>query len=205
MRFRFNDLPCGETCLADPVVVFLAQDGHPTAYNALFRHYYPYVLRYISSRTHWSQSESEDVCQDVMLTAFRKIHSFDRGSSFSSWLVGISRNHLRHAWRRNQRALNNAEDVDIDGLRDGASDTAMSVLEALHVQGCMNALHGPQREALIGNCLLGYSCRHLAGVAGISLHAMEKRVSRARIAFQRMYAAKDQPGIVANTAGSLDA
>ncbi|HYG76396.1 MAG TPA: RNA polymerase sigma factor [Planctomycetota bacterium] len=63
----------------------------------------------------WSPSrdEADDIAQEVFLAAFRGIHTFEPGKDLKTWLLGISRNLTRNAWRRVSRTSGRHSRTDV--------------------------------------------------------------------------------------------
>ncbi len=57
-----------------------------------------------------------DLAQDALLSAYRKLDSFDERSLFSSWLFAITRNRCLNALRR--PSLLGEEDFEVEALAD---------------------------------------------------------------------------------------
>jgi len=55
----------------------------------LFREHGPFVWRTLR-RLGLSETDADDLCQEVFLVAMRRLDSFEHRSSFSTWLYGIS-------------------------------------------------------------------------------------------------------------------
>ena len=72
----------------------LVQDlkkGDPVAFDEFVRLYQKKIYALGFNMTH-NQMDSQDVAQDVLLTIFRKIHTFQGKSAFSSWVYRITLN-----------------------------------------------------------------------------------------------------------------
>ncbi len=69
------------------------------ASSVLLRRYRERVFRWCLSRVR-DPELALDLSQDVLLSAYRKLHTFDGRASFSSWLFAIARNRCLNALRR---------------------------------------------------------------------------------------------------------
>ncbi len=92
----------------------------------LFREHGPFVWRTLR-RLGMSESDADDLCQEVFLVVFRKLDSFEHRSSFKTWLYGITarvaQSHRRRA--SNQRELPTASPPEVtapDGPHDQLAD-----------------------------------------------------------------------------------
>jgi RNA polymerase sigma-70 factor (ECF subfamily) len=99
--------------------------------NDLFASCLP-VLRKTTRRMMRNAQDSEDVLQDGLLLAFRKLHQFEGRSSFSTWLHSIVRNCSRIHFRKE-----NAQRVAFVEL---APDQDQLLLE----RGCVETRPSPE-------------------------------------------------------------
>ena len=85
--------------------VFVDWFGHTTS-GPVLRHIFS-ILR--------NQADAEDVTQETLLRAFRKLQSFRSEARFSTWLITIAMNEARGQLRRRKvRPLASAES-SLDG------------------------------------------------------------------------------------------
>ncbi len=78
-------------------------DGNRRAFESIFlRHRHRmYSLAY---RFCGSQTEAEDLCQEIFLLAFRKAHTFKGRSLFSTWLYRLGVNRCKDHLRKKSRS-----------------------------------------------------------------------------------------------------
>lgn len=86
---------------ADDDLVSLAKQGNRAAFEALLRRHYDLMHR-VAWRMTGSQTDAQDICQDVCCALVERIASFRGEAKFTTWLVGIVRNachdhHRRHS------------------------------------------------------------------------------------------------------------
>ncbi|MCM8530701.1 MAG: sigma-70 family RNA polymerase sigma factor [Lentisphaeraceae bacterium] len=73
--------------------------GNLESFAKLIRENQGKVFAYIVVRVN-NRHEAEDFTQEVFLTAFKKLSSFDLNMPFTPWLRGIAANILRNYWRK---------------------------------------------------------------------------------------------------------
>jgi RNA polymerase sigma-70 factor (ECF subfamily) len=100
------------------------EGGVEEALNAMFAEHHRDVLRYCRSRRY---DRAEDLAQEVMLIAYRKLPEFRRESSFRTWLLGIAHRVCSRDRERRQDLLTE------DGVIE-EQDPAMSPLKVLSQQ-----------------------------------------------------------------------
>jgi RNA polymerase sigma-70 factor, ECF subfamily len=91
--------------LSDEQLLKWAREASPTeareAASTLLDRYRERVYRWCYGRV-GNQEEALDLAQDVLLSAYRGLESFDGRARFSSWLFSIARNRCLNALRRPQ-------------------------------------------------------------------------------------------------------
>ncbi|MEI6233370.1 MAG: sigma-70 family RNA polymerase sigma factor [Planctomycetota bacterium] len=80
-----------------------AQQGSRSAFDALVELHGPHVLRYIQSFSA-NRYEAEDLSQEALLQAYRRLETFEPGTNFRGWLLKIACRTCLHARRKKQPA-----------------------------------------------------------------------------------------------------
>jgi RNA polymerase sigma factor (sigma-70 family) len=86
---------------ADDDLVSLATQGNRAAFEALLRRHYDLMHR-VAWRMTGSQTDAQDICQDVCCALVERIASFRGEAKFTTWLIGIVRNACHDHHRRYQ-------------------------------------------------------------------------------------------------------
>ncbi len=196
------------------------------AVEDLIRAYGKLVFHLIHGMIHdWH--ESEDLTQEVFLSAFRGIDAAQtaRGAQFQAkaWLLHIAVNTVRMYWRRQRlmhfvpfSQLETAEagtDVISElatpvqpggySSSDGGADPATLLAERDAVERTLAGLPDTLRVPLVLSVVGGLSSAEIAGILGLGEAAIRQRLSRARRQFKERYAAASGEGVrdsVATTA-----
>ncbi|MFC1611979.1 RNA polymerase sigma factor, partial [Myxococcota bacterium] len=90
---------------ADTTLVARCKAGELQAFAQLYRQHVQKTYRACCAMV-GDPAEAEDLLQDTFVLAFRKIHTFDNTSQFSTWLYGIALRlaaNQRRSRRRRQR------------------------------------------------------------------------------------------------------
>ena len=87
--------------VTDDDLVSLATQGNRAAFEALLRRHYDLMHR-VAWRMTGSQTDAQDICQDVCCALVGRIASFRGEAKFTTWLVGIVRNACHDHHRRYQ-------------------------------------------------------------------------------------------------------
>jgi RNA polymerase sigma-70 factor (ECF subfamily) len=91
----------------DDVLVEEARQGSTEAFSELARRHQQRIFCLIYGMTR-NRSDTDDLCQEVFMTAFRSISGFNQKSSFYTWVyriaVNTSLNFLKKRGRKKERA-----------------------------------------------------------------------------------------------------
>ncbi len=127
----------------------------------------------------------EDLFQETMMVAWRRLDDFDRSRPFGPWLRGIaSKLVLAHGRKTRRRGLVCNEvvlirlDEQMDRLSQRRGDTFDEKISAL--RDCVGRLDEPYAEAVRLRYLEGRGAAHIAAQLEISREALKKRLQRAR-------------------------
>src|SRR5262245_41603135 len=145
--------------------------------------------------------DTEDVVQEVFLTAFRSLPRYRGEARLSTWLhrIAVTRalNHLDRKEEKMRRALGNLESApEVPASGDGAegwvlhgSPTPLEALEAkelmLRLAECLSRLPGAWRLVLTLRDVDARSYEEIARLAGLALGTVRSRLSRARLALRQ--------------------
>src|SRR5580704_5539782 len=100
------------TLLDDARLVALGLDGNRDAFGQLVARYQSPICALAYSAC-GNISHSQDLAQEIFITAWRKLGDLKEPAKFRSWLYGIARNLIHNAFRRQTRnPLADAELLD---------------------------------------------------------------------------------------------
>jgi RNA polymerase sigma-70 factor (ECF subfamily) len=164
------------------------------AVEQLVERYADRVYR-LAVRITGSREDAEEVAQDALWTAARKIHTFKGDSAFGSWLYRVAANaaYMKIRARRSRQREIGLEEVmpalDSGGLHfEPMDDWSLRVDEqALQnelrrvLERAIDELPADYRTALVLHDVEGMSNPDIAEALEISLPAVKSRVHRARL------------------------
>jgi RNA polymerase sigma-70 factor, ECF subfamily len=166
----------------------------PGAVEALVSEYGDRVYR-LAVRITGRPADAEEVAQDALWTAARKIHLFKGEAAFGSWLYRITANAAYQKLRaqKGQRQEVALEDLlpglDADGEHFRPMEDWSARVEEHAMQGelrevltaAIETLPPDYRTALVMHDVEGLSNPDIAEALGISLPAVKSRVHRSRL------------------------
>ena len=169
--------------LADLVEAIAAHQDR-AAFAALFAHYAPRLKGYLL-RLGLGPAQAEDLAQEVMVTVWRKAGQFDRTqASVATWIYRIARNRRIDAFRREQRAVLDADDPGLQPSAEPAPDAGLDATEREEqVRAALAELPSEQVDLVRRAFYEGLSHRQIADVTGLALGTVK---SRLRLAFQKL-------------------
>ena len=172
-------------------------DGDTEAAEFFFNRHLQTLFEFVHYRVGQDRSVAEDVVQDTMLEAVRCLDRFDGRSTLHTWLCGIAKNKIRE-WRRSHSPLSiedllEASDGRIDAIlasidRQPLPEWILERRETQELVGAtLSSLPPDYRSVLVGKYIEESSVSALGKELGKSEKATESVLSRARLAFSRVF------------------
>jgi RNA polymerase sigma factor (sigma-70 family) len=170
--------------LTDARLVELSLEGDRDAFGQLVtRHQAPVCALAYSACG--SISRSEDLAQEVFITAWRQLRGLREPGSFKAWLFGITRNLLNKSfYRQTRNPLTAAEPLD-EKLEPGPetsspAEVAITREEEAIMWRVLEAMPETYREPMVLFYRQDESIAKVAEVLGVSEEAARQRLSRGR-------------------------
>lgn len=190
---RPADWRTGHGLDADAQLVERCLSGAETAWEDLVkvhtRRVYAICYRFTGSDT-----EAQDLTQEVFLRVFRTLKSFRAGEgSFSVWLARLTRNLLIDHYRRTklERTTDSIEDqlpvLEEKSASTGRADSLLAGREASELlQAALQKLSPDLREAVILRDLEEMEYREIAQVLSVPEGTVKSRLNRGRAELARV-------------------
>ena len=124
-------------------------------------------------------SRVEDIVQEVFLSAYKNIHSFNPEiRRFSTWLFRIARNKCLNEIKKRKEQLV-PELPDVAGLQNPVDDLLTKEV-FIKLDNALNQLSFRHRTVFILAELQGLSYAEIAQIEGISIGTVKSRLSRTK-------------------------
>jgi len=130
---------------------------------------------------------ADDIFQETLLTAWRRLPDYDKSRPFGPWLRGIAGNVVLASHRQQKRATVLCDREVLEALnqrcewfaKSSPADTLEEKLEAL--RECVRSLPDPYRQVIESRLVADEeSSEFVAARLGIGLETLKKRLQRAR-------------------------
>ncbi len=161
----------------------MAAEGSIVAFEAIYQRYhrrtYSLTLRMTSSQT-----EAEDLTQEVFIQLFRKVGSFRGDSAFSTWLHRLTVNQVLMYFRR--RSVKN-EKVSDDGempeqtVHGTANPNRMRVIDRIALKNAIAELPKGYKNVFVLHDVEGFEHEEVANMLGISIGTSKSQLHKARL------------------------
>jgi len=181
--------------LTDLQLVENLKNGSEEAFDTIVRKYESKIFNLAISFTR-NTEDAEEVLQDVFVTLFRKVDSFQGKSAFSSWLYRITVNAAFMRLRKNRQEKSTpVEDItpamemqsgDIDKASFPSSET-ISINEELKstLFKAINKLPDEYRNVFILRDVDGLTNKETGEILTLSIPAVKSRLHRARLMLRK--------------------
>lgn len=172
-----------EASAADIDLCRMAADGNLAAFEVIYQRYhrrtYSLTLRMTSSQT-----EAEDLTQEVFIQLFRKVGSFRGDSAFSTWLHRLTVNQvLMHFRRRSYKNEKTSEDGEMPdrAVNGTANPNKMPVVDRIALKNAIAELPNGYRNVFLLHDVEGFEHEEVARMMGISVGTSKSQLHKARL------------------------
>lgn len=168
--------------LYERVLVLRCQAGDDRAFGELITRYGA-RLRYYIRRLLDDEAVTDDVLQDVWLTAFRKLPQLRIAEAFSVWLYRVARSHALAELRDRHEWLPLAEEQAATNPPQTAPE--FSPQDAPRMHACLGQLRPEHREVLVLRFMEDMSYEKMAAVIGCPVGTVRSRIHYAKVQLRR--------------------
>jgi len=168
---------------ADIELCRMAALGNLAAFEMIYGRYHRRTYG-LCLRMTGSQTEAEDLTQEVFIQLFRKIGSFRGDSAFSTWLHRLTVNqvlmHFRRRSVKNERTSDDGE-MPEQTVRGTADPGKMQVIDRIALKNAVAQLPNGYRNVFLLHDVEGFEHEEVARIMGISVGTSKSQLHKARL------------------------
>jgi RNA polymerase sigma-70 factor, ECF subfamily len=181
------------SAMTEVEAVELACEGDSRAFERLYQLHSKRVYR-LCLRISGNPTEAEDLTQEAFLQLFRKIRTFRRESSFSTWLHRLTVNVVLMRFRKKRR-----QEVSLDATSQpgeegsgwrrelGVPDLRLDgVVDHVNLGNAIDQLPRGYKEIFILHDVEGYEHAEIAGIVGCSIGNCKSQLFKARLRLREL-------------------
>lgn len=161
----------------------LAEKGNISAFERIYERYHRRTYS-LTLRMTGSQTEAEDLTQEVFIQLFRKIGSFRGESAFSTWLHRLTVNQvLMHFRRRSVKNERTSDDGEMpEQTVHGTSDpNKMPVVDRIALKNAIADLPKGYKSVFVLHDVEGFEHEEVARMLKISVGTSKSQLHKARL------------------------
>lgn len=161
----------------------IAAKGNIAAFELLYERYHRRTYSLCLRMTN-SQTEAEDLTQEVFIQLFRKIGSFRGDSAFSTWLHRLTVNQVLMYFRRrsvkNEKTSESGEmpEQTVSGTENPRK---MPVVDRIALKNAVAQLPPGYRSVFLLHDVQGFEHEEVARLLGISVGTSKSQLHKARL------------------------
>lgn len=161
----------------------MAADGSLAAFEMIYQRYHRRTYS-LCLRMTASQTEAEDLTQEVFIQLFRKIGSFRGDSAFSTWLHRLTVNQvLMHFRRRSVKNEKTSDDGEMpeQTVVGTANPNKMQVVDRIALKKAIAELPKGYKNVFVLHDIEGFEHEEVARRLGISVGTSKSQLHKARL------------------------
>ncbi len=168
-----------------------ARDGHPAAWDALFRRYQLPLYTYVFELIHEEQP-ALDAVQETFIAATRHIGSLREDHKFGSWLFGIAHQKCLQHWRKRTEVLVDEIPEPIDEFDDSPTDLLIRREQEVEFMKLLDQLPLPQQFVLLLHFVEDFSIAEIADITGSQPGTVKSRLHYAKKSLRKLWEVKNE-------------
>lgn len=160
------------------------------AYAFLVERYEEKLLRYILRISASSLEDAQDILQEVFISAYKNLNSFDQDLKFSSWIYRITHNRVISHYRKTSarpKTVTYEGDNELLNILASEEDLARDLerkYSAEEVKEILNLMEEKYREVLVLKFLEDKDYKEIADVLEKPMGTVATLISRAKKQFK---------------------
>jgi RNA polymerase sigma-70 factor (ECF subfamily) len=156
--------------------------GDGSAFEALYRQHATRLYN-LASRMMGPRGEADDLLQDILLQAYRKLSSFRGESSLGTWLYRLAMNHCLDVLRNRQTRMGQVTDSldEPDAAPLASAVPVVGAISRIDLERAIEELPPACRAAFLLHDVEGFGHHEVGAMLGISEGTSKSQVHKARM------------------------
>ena len=177
--------PRSSASVSDAELIELARNGDRAAFGTLVERYQQVVFRAALAALR-SREDAEEVAQDALLLAFRKLGSFRGEASFKTWLLTITWNRAMDRRRRVGDWLHrfvgrdDSHEIDVASFEPSRETTLIAEEARRDVRRMLRTLPARYRDALLLSASGDHTFEEIGRLLGVPTGTAKWRAMEGR-------------------------
>jgi RNA polymerase sigma-70 factor (ECF subfamily) len=141
---------------------------------------YSKAMYNICRRLMGNEEEAKDVLQDAFVSAFTKLKTFNRESTFGAWLKRIVVNHCINALNKKRIRFEDIDENREPAIAEDTSEFDYARAGAARIQSAIDKISDGCKTVLNLYLFEGYDHREIAGILNITESTSKAQYSKAK-------------------------
>lgn len=171
---------------ADSTLCQARKDEAPKTFEELYRDYYRHIYNKCY-RMLCNAADAEDMAQETVIQAQKKLDSFNGNAAFTSWLHRVTINQVLMSFRKKRLhtvELTPANEVDINN--DYTKDNGDNIINILELEKAVEKLPPGYRQIFLLHDVEGYEHKEIANMLGITTGTTKSQLHKARLRLREL-------------------
>ena len=164
---------------------------NPDIYSEIISRYQKKLIKYILRISNIREEDAEDLCQDVFLSAYENLNSFNPKLSFSSWIYRIAHNKTINFWKKhqNEEKTINLEDnlfvVETVFFENTVQKDIEQIANEEFIEQVLSRMKDEYRQVLVLKFLEGKDYREISDIFQKPMGSIATMINRAKKQFRK--------------------
>ncbi len=164
--------------------------GDKRAINLFYKTFKPKIAAYFKNKIS-SKKDAEEVVQDVFITVLQSLPTFKGNASLGTWIFAICKHEAADYFRKKKiKTIVFSRFPFLEKIVDKALGPELALQEKeakVKIAATFNRINEGYAQILRLKYIEGLTMAQIAGKLGKTVKAVESKLSRARVAFQKEY------------------
>jgi len=175
--------------VTDEEIVRLVQEGNVEKYSLIMGSYQKRIYGYLRNLTNQSPEEVEDLTQEVFISAYQNLQSFETNKKFSSWIFRIAHNKAVDFFKKRKVKMTSSEEYEeiIDGGEKLLEEIEIEKENRIEVMRAVECLELKYKEVVLLYFFDNKSYEEISDILRIPVNNVGVLLYRAKEKLKKIY------------------